>query len=367
MSGSDPVACVDVVGYHHRPDAALLIDAALPAARDAAAHGVRAHLERHWLHGPHIRVCLRGPAGRLAPAAAQARGRIRGYLRTAPATADPRTLLARSAVNGRAELVPGPYEPIHPHGTVLIEPADEHRLTDLLGSSAAVDLRRELLVAALDPIESSGIHLRAADESASSRVRVALAAMTAHAASYPGGLVLGAVSFRSHLEDFLHTDDPTGALRRRLDDGWDRTRGIVTDAVRAMSHGTAPDALHAAWHRWAIRAREMCRAGYRRGAVPLLPGDGYRSRARAFGPVTARRWDAERRTDYSSFHRGLLGRDWVSAIADDFGPYRFATNVLYTALVVCGVTPLDRYLAAHLLTRAAQEPGTTSTNPRSLR
>ena len=41
------------------------------------------------------------------------------------------------------------------------------------------------------------------------------------------------------------------------------------------------------------------------------------------------------------------------ALASELNP-RYGTHVLYQLLAVCDVTPMERYLAASLVTRAAQ-------------
>ncbi len=359
----------DVVCHHHDPDPALLLDAALPAARAAEQAGVTAHVERHWLHGPHVRVRLRGPASAVRGAVGPIRSRFVEHLasRPAPPPVDPATLLARSIAAGRAELVPGPYEPIHPHGTVRVERPDEGPLAALLGSAAAVGHRRRLMADALDAVEASVRELRDGADPGGARVRVALAAMTAHAARYPRGLAAGSISYRSHVEDFLYRADPDGRLRARFTGVWGRTGDRVTEAVRRMARDDPPDPLHAVWSAWSAAAAEVCGPAFERGEIPLVPGDGYRDRARLLDDAaTAEQWDHERRTGYSDFHR-RLAPDWPDRIAADFGPYRFATNVLYPLLAVCGVRPIDRYLAGHLISEAARHatpPITPTGSPR---
>jgi hypothetical protein len=366
VTASDPVA-VDVVCHHDRPDSALLLDAALPAARLAAGTGVLAHVERHWLHGPHVRVRLHGPPRVVRELVGPVRARFTRHVATRPVPPplDPADLLARAVVAGRAELVPGPYEPFHPHGTVRVERPDEAPLAELLGSAAAVGHRRRLMADALDAVEVSTRLLRAERDTPGVRVRVALAALTAHAAGYPQGIAAGSTSYLSHVEDLLHRADPDGRIRERFAAVWRRTGDRVTEAVRSAAQGDPPDALHAAWSDWSAGAAAVCRPAFARGDIPLVPGDGHRDRARRVGDdATAVQWDHGRRTDYSEFHR-RVGPDWPARIAADLGPYRFATNVLYPVLAACGVQPLDRYLAGYLVAEATQRlAGRTWRDPR---
>lgn len=133
----------DVVCYYHDPvKAPLLRDAVLPALAEAERAGATGHVERHWLHGPHVRVRLDGP-----DQAALVASRIRAYLAINPSTvdADHDMLLAQAKQNGIAELVPPPYEPIRPDNTVVVEPTDLTTLRQLLVSDALVDLRTRCL------------------------------------------------------------------------------------------------------------------------------------------------------------------------------------------------------------------------------
>ncbi|MEV0993314.1 hypothetical protein AB0J17_41030, partial [Streptomyces sp. NPDC049949] len=69
-SDARTVAALDVVVHHYEPvKAPLLREAVLPLARRAAADGLTVHVERHWLHGPHLRLRLRGRPDAVAGAA----------------------------------------------------------------------------------------------------------------------------------------------------------------------------------------------------------------------------------------------------------------------------------------------------------
>ncbi|KIF07466.1 hypothetical protein PL81_01785, partial [Streptomyces sp. RSD-27] len=108
---------LDVVAHYHHPDKApLLRGALLPLAEEAAAGGLAAHVERHWLRGPHLRLRLQGPARQVEEAAGSAAAALRAWLREHPSHGDltEAQLLERAAEAGRAELVPPPYGPIEP-------------------------------------------------------------------------------------------------------------------------------------------------------------------------------------------------------------------------------------------------------------
>lgn len=352
----------DVVCYYHTPEKARLIhEAILPAARHAQQRDIAVHLERHWLHGPHVRIRLSGPAEEVAATAEASAQALRGYLTTHPSTSniDPALLLQRSVLAGRAELVPGPYEPIHPNNTVQVMPADDTQLRHLIGNPAAIARRSELLRAGLDPVSASVAQLLRTGNTPGARVRLALAAMTVHAAAYPAGIAGGYQSFLSHLQDFLHLHDPQQRLLTRFEREWQQRAEPITQEVErlATAGDRHDDPVPQAWAEWVRTAWEICRSADERGELPLVPGEQYAQRARTIGdPATIRRWDRTVRTEYSDYHRKLFRTDFLRlpGVAGNFAPYRFMTNVLYLLLSLCDVTPLERYLAAHLLSQAVQ-------------
>ncbi|RKR91994.1 lantibiotic biosynthesis dehydratase-like protein [Micromonospora pisi] len=354
-------ATAAVVCYYYEPvKAPLLRDAVLPAI-DAAGRehpDVFAQLERHWRHGPHLRVQLTGAAASVDRAANRMARRLREHLAIHPSTVDVSTdtLLARSELAGQAELIPPPYTPIHPDNTVRIEQVDDGRMLDLLETTEAVRCRAALLRLGLPTVGATLARLGAAGDTASARVWLTVAAMSAHAGQYPLGLGDGHQSFFSHLEEFLLHSDPEGTLRARYQRQWERHGDAVTEAVARVAGGGAADPAEDAWLAWTRSARTLAEPVYDRGHLPPVPGAGYLTRARGMGDEsTSRRWDPQRRTAYSDYHQLLQQIDFNRVRHQrEFVVYRFATNVLYLLLTICDVTPVERYLAAYLMSRAAE-------------
>ncbi|MFE2752953.1 lantibiotic dehydratase C-terminal domain-containing protein [Actinosynnema sp. NPDC059335] len=337
----------DVVCYYHDPvKAALLRDAVLPALAEAEAGGATGHVERHWLHGPHVRVRLDGPDD----AAELVASRLRAYLAERPSTSDvsPEVLLARSKQYGTAELVPPPYEPIHPDNTVLVEPTDLTALRELLGSDALVDLRSRCLRLGVPAIADAV----AVDGTSRSRVRLAVVAMTAHASRFPAGLVNGYHSFLSHLEGFLLHDDPDGVLRARFDGVWERNAEQKADMVERVAAGTTGTP----WIAWTDATRAVVEEAFDRGELPTAYSGHLGERAVRLGEEQAiRRWHRDHVDRVGEYHLRLREVDFDHP--DYQRPvtvYRFGTNMLYQLLAVCDVTPVERYLAASLVVRAVQ-------------
>ncbi|MFG2620811.1 lantibiotic dehydratase C-terminal domain-containing protein [Streptomyces sp. NPDC048507] len=357
--GGGRSGALDVVAYHHHPvKAPLLHEVMLPLAASCAADGLAAHVERHWLHGPHLRLRLQGRPDLVETAAGAAAERIRTWLRANPSRSGltPAELLARAAEAGRAELVPPPHGPIEPDNTVRVAPVDRAPLRALLGEDGA-GLREELLRAGLGALEAGAAFLVGrADgaDSAPARLQLAVAALAAHAGAHPGGLAGAHYSYVSHLEDFLVHDDVDGRVRARFEQHAERAGAAATALVGRVCGGGA-QGWERAWADFSAGAWELARARHEAGAD--LRGDplAYRARAAATGDAAAaERWNPEVRTRYSEFHRLLARSDPRGAMwsRPDYLIHRVATNALYRLLALCDVRPLERYLAAHLVVRA---------------
>ncbi|MFD9335284.1 lantibiotic dehydratase C-terminal domain-containing protein [Streptomyces sp. NPDC060028] len=345
----------DVVAYHHHPvKAPLLREVMLPLAESCAADGLAAHVERHWLHGPHLRLRLQGPPAQVDAAAEAAASRIRGWLRTHPSHGDltEAELLERAAEAGRAELIAPPYGPIVADNTVRIEPVDRSPVRGLLGDDGA-GLRDDLLRAGLGALRAGAGFLGDHGDSAQARLQLAVAALAAHAAAHPGGLAGGHFSYVSHLEDFLLHDDPDGRLRARFEQHWEQAGDTVTALVGRIAAGGA-QGWERAWADFSAGAWQLTQGRYDAGAdlhgAPLE----YRARAAATGDAAAaERWNQDVRTQYSEFHRLLRRSDPDGAMwsRPDYLVYRSCTNALYRLFAICDIRPLERYLAAHLVVR----------------
>lgn len=349
----------DVVVYYYAPvKAPLLREALLPLAERAAADGLGAHVERHWLYGPHLRLRLTGPADAVAPAAEHAAGALRAWTAAHPSTADlsEQDLLAQAAVAGRVELIAPPYGPLVPDNTVRTEPVDRGSLRGLIGDDG-IELRDHLLRTGLPALRAACRFLGDHGDGAAARVQLAVAALAAHATAHPDGLVGGHYSFVSHLEDFLEYEDPDGRLRAAFERRWQDTGPAVTALVGRIADGGARG-WEREWAAWSASAwhttEERLAAGADLDGAPLE----YGNRAAGLGdPETAKRWSQQLRTRYSEFHQLLRRSDPTGTMfaRPDYLIYRACTNGLYRLFAICDLRPVERYLAAHLVVRAVPE------------
>ncbi|MFF0220124.1 lantibiotic dehydratase C-terminal domain-containing protein [Streptomyces vinaceus] len=349
---------LDVVVHHYEPvKAPLLREAVLPLARQAAADGLTAHVERHWLYGPHLRLRLRGRPGPVAAAAERAAAELRARAASHPSRAavDGQRLLAQAEAAGRAELVPPPYGPLVPDNTVRVEPVDRSSLTALIGPDG-VRLREDLLALGLPALDAGTAFLEERAHTSTARVELVVAALTAHAAAHPEGLVGGHYSYVSHLEDFLVQEDHDGRIRAAFERRWDAVGGRIAALVGRIAGG-GETGWERAWADWSADAWRIAEERFDAGADFTGVRAEYVGRAAALGPATAERWDRGARTRYSDFHRLLHRSDPRGTMwsRPDYLVYRACTNGLYRLLTICDVRPVERYLAAHLVVRSVPE------------
>jgi hypothetical protein len=351
----------DVVCYYHDPvKLPLLVGAVLPVLAELADRhpSVAAHVERHWLHGPHLRVRLTGPHAEEAAAAEDVASRLRAYLTAHPSTVDisADVLVERSQAAGLLELIPGPYTPIAADNTVVITPTDTGPLAALFGSEELVELRSRALRIGVPALAATAAALASAGNTAEARVRATITALAAHASRYHLGLQAGYHSLLSHVEEMLFHHDPNGTLRNQFSRAWTRNADSVTELVRTATSAESADRIAALWRSWADATHTEVVAAFDNGLLPLdLPEEYVRRGARVGGPDVALRWNMRERTEFSEYHRRLSLVDLRSpAIEPHFTTFRFRTNMLYQLIAVLDVTPVERYLAASLVAEAAQ-------------
>ncbi|MFC1430207.1 lantibiotic dehydratase C-terminal domain-containing protein [Streptacidiphilus sp. N1-3] len=342
----------DVVAYYYRPvKGPLLRGAFLPLADSLAAQGLAVHVERHWLHGPHLRLRLRGSEDHVAEAV----DAVRGWVSEHPSVSalGPEELLAQAAEAGRAELIAPPYGPVLPDNTVRVEQVDHAGLRALIGDDG-VALREDLLGSALPALRAGSEFLGEHGDGSTARLQLAVAALAAHAAAHPGGLVGGHYSYVSHLEDFLLHEDGDGRLRQVFERHWQSAGATVTALVGRIADGGG-SGWEREWAAWSASAWRLTESRLAAGANLSGDPEEYRVRAAATGDAAAaQRWDRELRTRYSEFHQLLRrsdpdGRMWSRP---DYLVHRACTNALYRLFAICDVLPLERYLAAYLVVRA---------------
>ncbi|MEV6238456.1 hypothetical protein [Lentzea sp. NPDC051838] len=340
----------DVVCYYHDPIKAPLVrDGALPslAAALSAFPDVIGHVERHWLHGPHIRVRLSGPSADTA--ALLVASLLRSYVAAHPSTVElsEAEQLAHASSAAAAELLLPPFTPLYPNNSVRIEPTCVDRLRDLV-PDAYIDLRFTGLRLGLPALRESFSIPRA---------ELALTAMAVHASRYPAGLQYGYHSFLSHVEEFLLACDPTGTVRSTLDSVWSANASSARSLVSRVAWGHPTTSVEATWQTWTISMRLAAESSYDTGLLEQGRNPRHGTRAHEIGdPTVISRHDPASRTAFSEYHQALWSVDLSQPeIERNMTVYRCGTNVLYQLLAILDITPMERYCAGYLLARAAQD------------
>ncbi|MEV5542460.1 thiopeptide maturation pyridine synthase [Saccharopolyspora shandongensis] len=327
----------------------LILDCLRPLFARMPADAERMFFVRHWLRGPHLRLCFRAPEPVfrevIRPEVERAANR---YLAEHPSTAriDERELLATHREVARQERESGPLAPFHPDNSIQHAPHD--RRIHVLGGEAAAALLEAFYH------ETNELVFEQLDQVRAGRSRVGLAAdlmiATAHA-MWPG-IDRGFISYRSHAEGFI-VRAPDPAARREFCVQQYRSQAAVlrerlVGVLDCVAGGGTDVPFVAEWVRLLGRFRST--------AEPLI-GSGELSFAGAVAPDAAQSWDPGM-LEHSTFHRLLQGDGGRMAdLQRDpaFLGFRFALNYLYLHLNRIGLLPVERFLLCHLIADAVEE------------
>jgi hypothetical protein len=315
------------VYYHDEPDP-LILDAVRPVL--AGAPG--AFFVRHWLGGPHLRLCFPGPAfARVDPAAVKA---LRAWLLDHPSQArlDPARLRYDQDLLAAREAMAEPVPPPAPDNSVELV-AYDRRLTELGGVEAA-DLMEDFyagtnaaVYAGLEAVRAGG-----------SRTATALDLLWAVTHTHGAAVTHPFVSLRTHAEVFLAAaHDPVGCrelfagqFRARRQALAERLDGLVGGAAWPADVAIVLDRLTAA----GPRVAELTGAGQVNlwATPPPPPG----------------------RTEFlDELESGRL----LSTLgaSPEFAIWRVTINLLYLHLTRLGISPFQRALLAYLAAATLEE------------
>ncbi|MCY9786295.1 hypothetical protein KIK06_20585 [Nocardiopsis sp. EMB25] len=339
------------VTYYDSDKSALLGECLVPTARRIAAQaGIdSAWLHLHWRLGPHCVLYLDGDPVPVAEAAGCAAADVEEFLERNPSThaLDPGRYAAFSERMGRMELVEPPYAPLEPDNSVRWlrdDPVDT-----FLRGPEAVALKGRVLTDGLSRV-ADRVDGRAA-------VPHVFAGMAAIASRYPEwGLRSGYQAFLSHWKEYFHWSDPEGTAQERLAAAYrDQREGLVT-ALRAVHEGTTDDPSALSWLDWTRRWLPEATALAEEGHILPFPHPDRLDAAARFGDATRVRWSGSDERSYSDFHQEFRKLDFTRlGDGHGFAAFRFVINCFFDLLPLMGVTPVQRYSVAYLLTEAAQE------------
>lgn len=319
------------------------------------------HVRRHWLHGPHLQLGWVGPKNETPPKVdelcTKLQSALGGMLRAASDEYPTREIWQQISTRlGEAELVNGPYLPLHPEGS-LIRRRDPRLRADHIGSAEVQRFRARalsVLGAALAPIRPS------VDSGDATRLEHCLGVLIVMASSYAtDGLENGYLSLVSHAHDFLHDHDRGERLQASAEPMIQRLSEHVDDLVRSLLGGVLdPPFAPAEWIAFAQSCRAVTEAGIElaeRGEIhPYLP-PAYIDRARDLGEGSERKWRAGSDRTYSTFHGTLRQLDFTDQTEGSrFAAYRHLTAFGYELLSLSGISPRERVICSLAVGRAVE-------------
>lgn len=328
------------VVYHQPSKKELLTELLVPLALNLQSkEGVRhVHLERHWKHGPHVRLVLDTDHKDLI---IEAQSLVRDHLQTAPSAQplDADRYLKEAEKLGTLEVEPGPYLPLWPDNTVHIGEAPDR--SALLGNAQTQTLRDRYMHSLLKPVHATLQQLKAQPRM---KIPLVVQILTLNAALYPHGLFSGHLSYRSHLEEHLFHAGET--VREGFAQRHAPHRDWFIEQVRDVQNGELSEVLQL-WkdhfeQMWE-EALPLARAGFLHDESSLF----IRAVAEQVNPEAVSRWEFTDERAYSPFHTRLRQFNFLPerANVEEFSIYRTLTNFLYSSLTLLDVSPTERYFS----------------------
>lgn len=315
-------------------------------------HGVRPILDtrsfvvRHWLRGPHLRICVPSPSPQGRAQAARLAAHLADHVLRHPSRSvvDGGAMLRIHALLAAREAVTEPLTPLIPDNSV--ELAEFDRRITILGSPAAADVVEKFYAESQSALWSGLERIRAGTDRATLALDVLCAVVVAVDAPLPTGFV----SYRSHAEGFVIGAADPGQVRAVLGNYDARYRASASERVlhwaAALRSGPgAPD--HVGPVVDALRAL--------RPAIDSVVADhGFRLPAASATGRT--HWDPTVLAR-SAFHQRLQRSPaFTRLLTTDpgFARYRVLVNLVYLHLNRLGVTPTTRAVVAHLAANALE-------------
>jgi hypothetical protein len=328
------------VSYHDADKTALLRDAVGPFLSQAKASDLvsAGYFQRDWVRGPHVRVHVDGDVdgeGRPAPALQRLAADVIGrFLSRQPSTAvvvedDVRSAYAELA---RAEWREEPFLPLVPDNR--IDPEPDATSGDRYGGDEALAIARTLY----DECTSSVLDAIALPTGERVATTVGWMVLAVDCIGARDGARGSYLSFRSHVEGFLHQHDRDGTMRAAFERSFQRQRDLWREAIHA-ARSTSARPVVARVGAALDRAHEQ--------AYDLAHSCGLQGLA-ADGDIDL--------DDVSEFHRlsvEALGRDHASS--PGFLARRFTLNLLYHLLLQAGIQQAEKHLLCYAVAAALDE------------
>jgi Lantibiotic biosynthesis dehydratase C-term len=342
--------------FYFEPDKdGLFLDGVLPTLERLKEEGsVEAWFcQRHWLHGPHVRINVRLAAPSSEPAVREALERAAaGYLEHHPSTASlgQEEYMQRYAPIAALELQEEHPLPLFADNSLRWEPL---AMTEFkFGGPAGVQIALDVLSATQGVISEV---MRRSRGSMPERLFLFARLMLAYCASYTEP-ALAAVSFLSHAEAYLHGLSNGQELRRRFEASFKAQSPSLIAALRDVADGTE-DPLLIEWMSAIQRGYTAARSAAQTGALQPPSRSDYMAYEAAHLPEGIRPATQGLLFDLSPMHRPMLEEDSdLSKLfrTSDFKGRALMVNLVYNKFQSAGLRPLERLYLCSIVTQTIE-------------
>lgn len=320
----------------------------------------KVYVRRHWKKGPHIDVFLYlDEQVFYQEALPLATELLNKWLAAHPSTQtiDQEAYQKLSERLGAWELEKGPYLPLEPDNSIQTTPYDSR--AELLQGQAVVEAKEHFMVASFPLVMELLSSTHGEKEKRYERLMQMMACI---AACYPTGITYGHLSFRSHVEAYLHEFDQNKAVINvfnHYDKQWSsEVDRLVQEVIDAFANQTYFKNQDDFLHSWICCLQQIWQEAYEKAKQKAFSANTahYSELSQEIGEEARQRWTEDANTPVSDFHKNLYhhqeGLDTLNS--PEFATYRLLVNNFYYLLPILGITPNEKHLLCYLVANAVE-------------
>ena len=338
------------VYYYEEQKDALILDCVQPLFQSLTPVTRRAFFTRHWLRGPHLRLCFFSEEQEFTDVVRPAvEAQVGCYLREHPSTIAVDEQRWRQAVQklARFEQEKGPLFPLYPDNSIQYSLYD--RRLHVLKDELLANLIEQFYV------ESNELAFRMLEyiRQGHSRLILALQLMfaTAHKTAWP--VTTGFISYRSHAEGMIMWSPNPEEVRRFFEQKYasqsQELTTLLKQLIEALDKGQDSFPFVLPWIALLQRYWDY--------GAPLIAAKQLNIRP---GQLESRQEEEriKNRLVYSEFHTRFRENNArrEQLLADPhFQSYRLMLNLLYLQLNRLGIRAFERALLGHLAANTVEE------------
>lgn len=347
--------------YYQDEKEGLLLDAVRPVVQKLRDRYQVKHLylKRHWKFGPHIALLVDVSESEFeALIFPYIEKEITAYLHKHPSAQeiDPIAYLKQSETLGAWELEPGPYHPLQPDNSICVRPVASR--ADVVNGVEVAELIEKFMIDSVDVLFSV---LEASRGNLSQRYAILIQMMAVIGQMYPDdGIVRGHLSYRSHVEGFLHSFDQEGKVRQVFMENERGMRETVDWLVQDVIDHTAEDGTYEGpsplLQSWSDLLYKLYQDAFPLAQEGKIHSDTshYKELADQIGEQARERWSLT--GDQSEFHQHLQSEEEGLRVLNspEFATYRMLVNNFYSLLPLFGISPNVKHLLCFLVANSVE-------------